>query len=92
MRASVRAQAYEGAVLLARSHLDSLGGDGVLRSGITQGTYDRGLRWRLTVQSLAKGDDSPTTLRPYWLALETFDRQGRALLQLETAKIAREAQ
>ena len=91
-RAAARVQIHEAALVLARSHFDSLGSDGVLQVGKFSGSYVNGLQWRLNVSALATrtsrvgGPD-----RPYWLVLEVFDRGGAVLLDLETAKMAGEA-
>lgn len=89
----------------AQSHLDSLGADGPLADGQSSGKYADGMPWRLTITALTsetKDRDEPDSdpaqsrpvapggdARPYWVVLETFDRQGVALVRLETAKVAR---
>ena len=91
-RASSRVQALQATVGVARSHLDALGSDGLLTPGITTGTYENGIRWRLSVADLSSRPGEPKTQRPYWITLVTIDRAGVPVLRLETAKIAREAQ
>ena len=93
IRAAGRVQEHEAALVLARSHFDSLGSDGFLQVGTSAGAYANGLAWRLNVSTLStKTSDTAATYRPYWLALEVFDRSRTSLLKLETAKVAREAQ
>ena len=90
IRAASTVQQHETVLAFARSHFDSLGSDGVLQAGTTSGTYGNGLMWRLIVTPLSTQpvDIGPRT-RPYWLALEAFDRNRNLLLKLETAKVAR---
>lgn len=76
---------------LARTHLGSLAGDGVLPQGISSGVYENGLRWRLSVAPLAARADQAAA-QPVWIVLETFDRRGGVLVKLETARVVREAQ
>jgi type II secretory pathway pseudopilin PulG len=90
-RATNRVRTKQASVALARSHLDSLGSDGTIQNGTTSGTYENGIRWRLTVTPLSSRPDIGPTQKPHWVALECFDTAGVSLLKLETAKIAREA-
>ena len=90
IRAAGTVQQHEAALAMARSHFDSLGSDGVLQVGSTSGAYGNGLTWRLVVTPLStQPADIGPKQRPYWLALETFDRNRSLLLKLETAKVAR---
>ena len=92
LRAASRVQIQRSALLAARAHLDTLGSDGTLASGIETGTYDGAIRWRLSVTDLSSKPKDANALRPYWIALQVTDRAGANLLKLETAKTAREAQ
>jgi len=90
VRAAARVQVHEAALVLTRAHLDSLGADGILQVGDSDGTYSDGLRWRLSVTSLSSGAlISADRQGPFWIVLETYDRSGVSLIRLETAKIAR---
>jgi prepilin-type N-terminal cleavage/methylation domain-containing protein len=90
VRAAASVQEYASAVVLARSHLDSLGSDGSLEPGATSGAYANGLQWRLNVASLTNlPPDVGSPFRPYWLILNVLDRNRRPLLTLETAKVTR---
>ena len=91
MRTASRVQTMQAAIVVARSHLDSLGSDGTLQSGASAGAYDNGMRWRLSIADLSTATGEAATLRPYWITLIASDRTGAALLTLETAKLAREA-
>jgi prepilin-type N-terminal cleavage/methylation domain-containing protein len=102
-RAAQRIRQHAVALSLAQSHLDSLAADGMLLDGQTTGKYANGTPWRLTVAPLAAPKDAasvslesvpnPATTAaealPYWVIVEAFDPQGRPLLKLQTAKIAR---
>ncbi len=91
LRAASRVQTLQAAVVVARSHLNSLGGDGTLISGTSSGAYDNGIRWRLNVAALSNRAGEPETLRPYWITLKAIDPSGALLLELESARMAREA-
>lgn len=91
LRAASRVQTVQAAVVAARSHINSLGGDGTLSSGISAGTYENGIRWRLSVADMSSRAGEATTLRPYWITLKAIDKTGAVLLELETARVAREA-
>ena len=92
LRAASRVQIQRTAILAARAHLDALGSDGTLAAGIETGTYDSAIRWRLSITDLSHKPKDATALRPFWIALQVFDRTGASLLQLETAKTAREVE
>ncbi len=86
-------QVHDAALVLARTHLDSLGSDGTMQVGSVTGTYVNGLPWRLEVSALSTGSSgTEAAYRPFWVILEVFDRSGITLLKLETAKLARGAQ
>jgi type II secretory pathway pseudopilin PulG len=91
---AARVQVHDAALVLARTHLDSLGSDGTMQVGSVTGTYVNGLPWRLEVSALSTGSSSgrEAAYRPFWVILEVFDRSGITLLKLETAKLARGAQ
>ena len=91
LRTASRVQEVQAAIVVARSHLDALGVDGMLASGLSTGVYENNLRWRLNVTDLSSRAGADTRLRPYWITLVAFNRQGASILQLETAKVAREA-
>lgn len=95
LRAAGRVELHQAALRDARAHVDSLAAGGSLRSGTTAGTYADGLGWRLNVAALGKAA-APTgdtgEILPYWIVLQVADRLNRPLVQLETAKLAREAQ
>ena len=91
VRATAAVRTKQAALALVRSQLDAVGSDGVLQSGTSTGHYPNGLGWRQTVLALSR----PTTVIPvqsYWVVVEGLDRQGRPIVRLETAKMAREAQ
>jgi general secretion pathway protein I len=97
LRAASRVQTLEAAVVAARSHLDGLAANGILTPGTTTGAFDHGIRWRQTIADLSTQSSSnqsaaPGALRPYWITLVAVDASGAPLLQLETAKLAREPQ
>ncbi len=90
VRAAASVQEYAAAIVLARSHLDSLGSDDNLQPGATGGAYANGLPWRLNVTPLSNQlPDVGSPFRPYWLILNVLDRNRKPLLTLETAKVAR---
>lgn len=91
LRAASRVKTMQTAVVAARTHLDALGGEGVLRAGTTAGRYDNDIRWRLTIADLSGQRAEANSPRPYWIALVAMDRSGAPLFNLETARIAREA-
>lgn len=91
LRTASRVQSVQAAVVVARSHLDGVGADGTLTSGLSTGSYDNGLRWRLDVVDLSTQTGDSAQPRPYWITLVALDRRGVSILQLETAKVAREA-
>jgi prepilin-type N-terminal cleavage/methylation domain-containing protein len=90
-RATARLKVHEAALTLARSHLDALGVDGAIQAGTSSGTYDNGMRWRLTVSALSsKMRQTAPGPRAFWLVLEAFDERGTTLVKLETAKLVRQ--
>jgi type II secretory pathway pseudopilin PulG len=90
---AARVQVHDAALVLARTHLDSLGSDGTMQVGSVTGTYVNGLPWRLEVSALStRSSGTQAAHRPFWVILEVFDRSGITLLKLETAKLARGAQ
>jgi hypothetical protein len=92
LRASAGVKIHEAALSLARTQLDSLGADGQMQEGTFEGSYSNGLLWRLTSSGLsANGNDTRVSSRAYWMVLEVFDRSGKRLVKLETAKLARGA-
>ena len=91
LRAASRVQTLQAAVVVARSHINSLGGDGTLLSGPSSGGYENGIRWYLDVTDLSNRTVAPGTLRPYWIKLKAIDRSGVVLFELESARMAREA-
>lgn len=79
-------------VEIARSQLDALGVLTPLQPGETAGAYPTGLRWHLNVVALSGDADTagPGQLGSvppaYWAVLRVFDRRGRTVAQLETAR------
>jgi general secretion pathway protein I len=91
LRAASRVQTIQSAVVASRSHLSTIGIDGTLSAGVSRGSYGNGLRWHLNVADMSARSTDENALRAYWITLKTIDRSGALLLELETAKIAREA-
>ena len=91
LRAASRVQTIQSAVVVSRSHLSSIGIDGTLSAGDSRGSYGNGLRWQLNVTDMTARSTDANALRAYWITLKTIDRSGALLLELETARIAREA-
>jgi prepilin-type N-terminal cleavage/methylation domain-containing protein len=88
-RTAARLKLSAAALTSARSHLDSVGRAGPLEDGISTGSYDNDLPWRLTVSALANAPRPPASgAQPFWVVVEAFDRRGVRLVKLETAKLS----
>jgi prepilin-type N-terminal cleavage/methylation domain-containing protein len=93
-RTAARLKLSTAALTSARSHLDTVGRTGPLEDGVFTGNYANELPWRLTVsalggvprQSTSRGPAS--SVRPFWVIVEAFDRRGVRLVKLETAKLS----
>ena len=87
-RGASQVKIYRAALGLARSHLQSIGREMPVEPGISSGTFENDLPWRLTITALLPVANRPrSAAQPYLIVLETFDRNGRSLLRLETVKI-----
>ncbi len=91
-RSASRVDTLQAAVVASRSHLDALAADGTLNPGTSTGAYANGIRWRLSVTDLSTKTLQANALRPFWIKLVATDKAGVPLIELETAKLAREAQ
>ena len=89
-RAVSRVKLQAAAVSRAESHIDAVGSEGRLQPGIETGRYDDALSWRLEIVALPR-QIAVTTEMPqaFWVVLDTFDRNGRLIVRLQTAKLAR---
>lgn len=91
MRTAARTAALQSTIVLARSELDAVGRDGRVRSGTSRGAWRDGATWRIDVTDLSQRPPVGNPPRPYWIRLVAFDRSGQPMLQLDTARVAREA-
>ncbi len=71
----------------ARTHLDSFGEAVPAEGGAMTGRYPNGMRWQLTVRPISAGGAAGSAARPYFVALEVFDRSGHFVIVLNSIKM-----
>jgi prepilin-type N-terminal cleavage/methylation domain-containing protein len=81
------AQQHGTAQMLAQSHLDAVTAVGDLTAGQQTGTFENGMSWILTGESLPDASDSQTTNTALWITLKVLSANGTQLIELKTAKL-----
>jgi general secretion pathway protein I len=71
----------------ARTHLDSFSETVPAEGGATTGRYPNGMRWQLSARSISDAGATGSAVRPYFVALEVFDRSGHSVLVLNSIKM-----
>ncbi len=85
-RAKREVVARQAALADTASHLDLIGTQAIAEEGTIDGTYDDGIRWKLTVTEMAAA--GVTLARPMRVVLQAFDQRGKPLLRLKTVRFA----
>lgn len=71
----------------ARTHLDSFGESLSVQDSPMTGRYPNGTLWRLSVRAISIGGATDAAARPFFVALEVFDRSGRSVIVLNSIKM-----
>lgn len=88
-RNETRADFLQRAARQGKSQLDALGADGNIPVGVTQGRYDDGLVWRLSVTQIEaiRGQQPGAATTSYGVDLAIARPNGEGLLTFSTVKV-----
>lgn len=71
----------------ARTHLDSFGESLPAEGSPTTGRYPNGTRWQLSIRAVSVDGAIDAASRPFFVALEVFDRSGHSVIVLDSIKM-----